>query len=230
MFAIGARRGECLAVRWRDIDWNEKGNARFVPSLTETRDGKDFKTPKNGKFRQVELGEVLLAELKLHRVQQAKDRLAVGIGYAAGDFGFARRNGEPYSPRAFGDAFRALAVSKGFREFVATAAPEIRRFRNEGFSMRQIAASLKELTFQRAGTAYGRLFKSKRITGRGLQAYRILELLSVSNGKVIELPHNARCPGHPLRRFREPLGASRARSPVEGGSASRSISLWLKTR
>jgi DNA invertase Pin-like site-specific DNA recombinase len=52
--------------------------------------------------------------------------------------------GRPANLTAAAKEKGALAVSKGFRDFVATAAPEIRRLRNEGMTMRQIAASLNE--------------------------------------------------------------------------------------
>lgn len=48
----GARRGEVLAVRWSDIVFDRQG-VTIQKSLTETKNGLLFKSPKNGRSREV---------------------------------------------------------------------------------------------------------------------------------------------------------------------------------
>jgi len=91
MAYTGARRG------WRDVDL-VGGTVTIARSLSDTRDGLAFKTPKNGKSRDVERSSSLVAILKSHRAAQAKERLALGSAYADGDLVFALPDGNPIRP------------------------------------------------------------------------------------------------------------------------------------
>jgi integrase len=108
----GARRGEVLSVRWRDLDL-ENGTVTIARSLSDTRGGLAFKAPKNGKSRDVELPASLVAILKSHHAAQARERLALGAGYADGDLVFARPDGSPMQPWNFGAAFADLVRRAG---------------------------------------------------------------------------------------------------------------------
>ena len=108
----GARRGEVLAVRWRDLDLTG-GTVTIARSLSDTRDGLAFKTPKNGKSRDVELPASLVAILKSHRAAQAEERLALGSVYADGDLIFAMPDGNSIRPWNFGAAFADLVRRAG---------------------------------------------------------------------------------------------------------------------
>jgi integrase len=107
MAATGARRGECLGLRWADVDV-QTGAVAIRRSLEQTRAGLNFKQPKSGKARVVRLGRLAVRVLKAHHAAQGEDRLYLGPAYADNDLVFARRDGKPYSPHTFGDAFRAL--------------------------------------------------------------------------------------------------------------------------
>ena len=48
--ATGARRGEVLALRWRNVDL-ERGTVRIVESLEQTKAGMRFKAPKTDRAR-----------------------------------------------------------------------------------------------------------------------------------------------------------------------------------
>jgi integrase len=105
--STGARRGECLALRWSDLNLTA-GTATIRRSLEQTRAGLNFKSPKSGRSRTLQLGAHTVEALRSLRAAQAKDRLFLGAAYSKEDLVFARRDGTPYSPHAFGEAFRAL--------------------------------------------------------------------------------------------------------------------------
>ena len=48
--ATGARRGEVLALRWRNADL-DRGTVRIVESLEQTKSGLRFKSPKTDRTR-----------------------------------------------------------------------------------------------------------------------------------------------------------------------------------
>lgn len=67
----GARRGEACALEWQDIDWIKgtitiKRNAQYTPTA-----GVYITSPKNGKFRTVDVGPDVLKLLQQLRLEQA---------------------------------------------------------------------------------------------------------------------------------------------------------------
>jgi len=101
LLGTGCRRGEVLALRWKDIDW-ARSRARIERSLEQTKKGGlQFKSPKtkNGR-RNVSLPPSLLAELRAHRARQQERRLSLGQGRAPDDsLVFARwKDGSTRSP------------------------------------------------------------------------------------------------------------------------------------
>lgn len=104
----GARRGETLALRWRDLDFEAK-TATIRHSLTETKaGGVQFKEPKNGKHRTIVLPESLVVVLGKHRGEQQKDRAIFKEAYKDDDLVFAAPTGSPVQPWTFTASFRYL--------------------------------------------------------------------------------------------------------------------------
>ena len=68
--ATGARRGEILALRWRNVDL-DVSTIRIERSLEHTKDGLRFKTPKSGKSRAVVLPNLAINELRRLKREQA---------------------------------------------------------------------------------------------------------------------------------------------------------------
>ena len=104
----GARRGETLALRWRDLDLKAK-TATIRHSLTETKaGGLQFKEPKNGKHRTVVLPTSLVEVLRKHRGEQQNDRGVFKDAYKDDDLVFAAPDGAPVLPWSFTASFRYL--------------------------------------------------------------------------------------------------------------------------
>jgi integrase len=95
--ATGMRRGEILALRWRNVDL-DRGAVRVVESLEETKAGLRFKPPKTGKGRAVALPRFAVEELRQHRKEQAESLLAMGIRQSGDTLVCAREDGEPKLP------------------------------------------------------------------------------------------------------------------------------------
>jgi integrase len=99
LLGTGARRGEALALRWKDVNF-DTGVIRIERSLEQTKAGLRFKAPKtkNGR-RNISIPPWLVAELRAHRIRQQERRLALGLGRAPEDsLVFARWDGGTRSP------------------------------------------------------------------------------------------------------------------------------------
>jgi len=70
--ATGMRRGEILALRWRNVDL-DGGSLRVVESLEQTKAGLRFKPPKSGKGRAVTLPGYATEELRRRKREQARN-------------------------------------------------------------------------------------------------------------------------------------------------------------
>ena len=111
LLGTGARRGEALALRWKDIDF-EKGVVSIERSLEQTKAGLRIKAPKtkNGR-RKVSISPWLIAELRAHRARQQERRLSLGQGRAPDDsLVFARWDGSTRAPHWLTQKF-ALAMT-----------------------------------------------------------------------------------------------------------------------
>jgi integrase len=110
----GLRRGEVLALRWRDVDF-ETSTLRVMQSLEETKSTLDFKEPKTSKSkRSVELLKTTIDALRKHRAEQNKIRLMLGPAYTSKDLVCAKVDGNFFSPKEVTRAFWALV--RGIKE------------------------------------------------------------------------------------------------------------------
>jgi integrase len=97
--ATGMRRGELLALRWKDVDL-DGGKLRVEQSLEQTRGGLRFKAPKTKHGRRtVTLPASAVADLRGHWKATAEQRLALGLGRGVpDDLVFAMWDGSPHKP------------------------------------------------------------------------------------------------------------------------------------
>ena len=91
----GMRRGEVLALRWRDVDL-ERAVLSVTQTLEKTRkSGLQFKQPKTLKSRRtISLPAITVDTLKRHRAEQAELYLSLGIGWNASGLARAEHAGE----------------------------------------------------------------------------------------------------------------------------------------
>ena len=101
----GLRRGEILALRWRDIDM-DKALATVTRSLEQTKEGLRFKRPKTERSsRNVALPSFAVEALKRYRVEQATHRLKLGPVYEDQDLICARDDGAAIPPNTLSTNF-----------------------------------------------------------------------------------------------------------------------------
>jgi len=113
----GLRRGELLALRWRNLDLGS-GKLSVVETAYRLGSGeyriKEPKTPQSR--RTVVLPPSLVALLKVYRFDQELLRIQLGIGLNADDFVFIRPDGSPINPSALTLAFRRIIKKAGLKD------------------------------------------------------------------------------------------------------------------
>lgn len=104
--ALGARRGEVLALRWSDLHGEE---ALISRSLSQTKSGVQFKETKNRSSRIVIVPESALHTLLRHREQQRDLEREFGQAYRSDlDLIFAEPDGSPLKPNSISSSVSAL--------------------------------------------------------------------------------------------------------------------------
>jgi integrase len=97
----GLRRGEILALRWRNVELGDNlRQISIAESAEQTKGGVRYKEPKSGRARTVSLSTTVLAELKTHRAKQAEEQLRLGLRPDGESFVVAQVDGSPIQPRS----------------------------------------------------------------------------------------------------------------------------------
>src|SRR5215469_378939 len=113
--ATGLRRGEALALRWRDVDL-DAGRLTIEQSLEQTAThGIRVKGPKTRHGRRtISLSAHIVDELRQHWRDQREQRLALGLGKAPADSPvFATVDGKFLSPNAITKAWPCAMAAIG---------------------------------------------------------------------------------------------------------------------
>jgi integrase len=103
----GLRRGEVLALRWRDIDLDAR---RLTVSRSLEQVGREiaFKAPKGDRSRMVIMPAAVVEKLRAHRAEQAAFRLRVGLGRDDDTLVVSKPDGDPVRPRTLTIEFARL--------------------------------------------------------------------------------------------------------------------------
>ena len=117
--ATGARRGEVLALRWRNVDL-DSGTIRIVESLEQTGARLRFKPTKTDRARAVTLPSYAVEELRRLKREQAENLLALGVRQTGDMLACARRDGAPLQPQS---------LTHEFPRFLARLGPDFPRVR-----------------------------------------------------------------------------------------------------
>jgi integrase len=103
----GLRRGEILALRWKNLDL-DRGVLSVVQSLEQTDDGLRFKDSKTSRGRAITLPAFVIEELRRLKAKQAEALLQIGIRQSGETLVCCREDGEPKQPRSITQEFAVL--------------------------------------------------------------------------------------------------------------------------
>jgi len=120
----GLRRGELLALRWTDVNF-EQGTLQVNRSLVriaifgeENKTQLSFQDPKTVKSnRTVAIPMGIMAELKKHKALQNEEKLKAGEKYEDQNLVFCTRFGLPLEPRNFNRKFADLLTKAKISDF-----------------------------------------------------------------------------------------------------------------
>jgi len=112
--ATGLRRGELLALKWSDIDF-ERGILRVQRQLTwNAGEGYRETTPKTkGSRRSIVLADFALAALRRHKARQAERKLAAGAAWQEKNLVFCDTKGGYLCPQTLRRGFLRLLAEAG---------------------------------------------------------------------------------------------------------------------
>lgn len=101
----GMRRGEILALKWANIDFDKK-TIYISNSLIETDGEIIMQDPKTETSRRtIYMPDVVIKALKEHKKKQAQNKLMLGQNYNDDDFVCCWDNGQPFRPDFITHAF-----------------------------------------------------------------------------------------------------------------------------
>ena len=103
----GMRRGEILAIRWKNVDL-ERGVARVVQSLEQTKAGLRFKDVKTHRSRAINLPSFVVEQFRRFKRDQAEQLLRLGVRQSGETLVCCREDGEPKQPRSLTHEFSHL--------------------------------------------------------------------------------------------------------------------------
>ena len=112
----GLRRGELLALRWKNVDLENEKLIRVRQALEHTAAfGIRFKEPKTKAGRRdVSLPDIVVEALRDRRRQQLEIRMALGLGKLPDEaLVFPALDGEPQTPRVFSKRWTVAARALG---------------------------------------------------------------------------------------------------------------------
>ena len=105
----GLRRGEIIALRWRNVDFL-RGQLAVEESAEQTGEGVRYKEPKSGRARTVAISATVAAELRAYRVRQAEELLKLGVAVTDETFVYTREDGHPVQPRSLTDSWQQMVA------------------------------------------------------------------------------------------------------------------------
>jgi integrase len=109
----GMREGELLALRWQDIDLEQR-SLQVRVSLQESRPGYIVAEPKTAySRRRMMLAQVAVDALRVHRVSQNEERLLLGPVWQDNDLVFPNQIGRLMDPSGLLQMFKQLLVKAG---------------------------------------------------------------------------------------------------------------------
>jgi integrase len=107
------RRGECLGLRWSDLDMNA-GRVSISQTVIMVHHDIEVGSPKTARGRRtVGLDSGTVAALREHRKRQAAERLLMGAGFTDHGLVFCMPDGGPLRPERFSRTFSRQTAHAG---------------------------------------------------------------------------------------------------------------------
>lgn len=153
----GLRRGEVLALRWEDVDF-ERGLLQVRRSLETTCLGLQLKDTKTGRARAVAVPAQVLQVLRAHRRRQVEERLRAGEAWQDHGLVVCGPDGGPVHPDTLSWEFLRAARSLGLRtSFHGLRHAHASHLLRAGADVRTLAARLGHSTPTLTLNTYGHL-------------------------------------------------------------------------
>jgi integrase len=108
----GIRRGEIVALRWRNVNF-ETGQLAVSYSIEQTKRGCREKETKGSKCRTVAMPSLLIDELKAWRAQQAQELLRLGIRPNGNTCVVTKTDGTSPKPQSLTDVISRFMKEQG---------------------------------------------------------------------------------------------------------------------
>lgn len=162
LLGTGARIGEALGAKWRNLDWSKKELA-----IVEAYDGHQLQTPKTASsIRTLSLPNSIIASLKEHRREQLEERMKKGGAWNNLDLIFCSPDGsllhrDSVRHHVFYPALKASKIGKNIRlhdlrgTFVTLSL-------ESGANVRAIQGAVGHSTSRMTMEVYGRVNEASR--------------------------------------------------------------------
>jgi len=108
----GLRRGEVVALRWRNVDLDRRRIA-VVETAEQTHEATRQKETKTGRARVVDVSASVADELRRHRAAQAEEQLRLGIRPDESAFVVAQIDGKPLQPNSLTHEWTRIIAGTG---------------------------------------------------------------------------------------------------------------------
>lgn len=113
LLTVGLRRGELLALRWEDIDF-QKNILKVRRNMVKGENGFVIKSPKTeAGIRDICLGDDVMKELELAKKEYNREMLTYGPGYQNLGFVIRQHDGSPLKPDSMTRKWARFLESKG---------------------------------------------------------------------------------------------------------------------
>ena len=113
--SIGFRRGELIALRWDDVDF--ENGIIHVRHNTVLADGKTIhKSPKTSAgVRDISIGDNLVRTLKEAHTQYLLNKISYGSDFVDSNLVICQKNGKPYHPDSITQKWERFVAEKGLK-------------------------------------------------------------------------------------------------------------------
>lgn len=113
--ALGLRRGELLALKWQDIDF-DNCKVKIRNNLVQVGNEIIIKEPKTeSSIREIELPTTIIQLLKKERKKYIEKKMRLGKEFNDNDLIICKKNGDPFKPHSFTNKFRRFIARNNLK-------------------------------------------------------------------------------------------------------------------